>query len=220
MAEEKEVRGHLKEGQIQLIAIIFLLFVPVVTAAIYNMTSLKDSSPISGNTIWQENSSLDEFIEKSISEKQEINSTDNEQTDFSEENFSAPLNESMPQEDFVMPINETTSSNNSLPELEKGKEEGNDRMPLLVISISPLQKITRGSSENITAVISNNGNAKAKKVIADWNIPVGFEIVNGNEREELGDIKEGESRTMEIEVTPLLDAELGNTKITIGANYE
>jgi hypothetical protein len=82
------------------------------------------------------------------------------------------------------------------------------------------EKITRGEIIEIKAVVTNTGSVEIKSVLLTWELPRGFEIVSGNERENCGILETNASCTSVIIVQSSLSAELGVNEIKVKVSYE
>jgi hypothetical protein len=92
--------------------------------------------------------------------------------------------------------------------------------PELNIQISYPEKINRGDVILLSTNLTNIGNAEAKGVSIDWELASGFNIVQGNAEENLGDLRIGETISSEISIEALYSTSLGNNEIKIKIGYQ
>ena len=104
---------------------------------------------------------------------------------------------------------ETTLEENSV-EKETPKEISN-----LKIEISYPEKITRGEEILLTAIITNTYEDSKKAILTEWILPRGFEIIEGNQKENIQEILSKESYTLEIKIKTSISSELGTNEIKI-----
>lgn len=91
--------------------------------------------------------------------------------------------------------------------------------PSLKIEISHDSKISRLQEIEIQAIVTNEGNGKAKNVILNWVLPEGFEIVSNDKTEDCGDVGKNEFCISTIKVQPSLSTPLGINEINVEVAY-
>jgi uncharacterized repeat protein (TIGR01451 family) len=91
---------------------------------------------------------------------------------------------------------------------------------VLDVSIEHPEKITRGETVEIKAVVKNNGPSDVKNVIIVWQLPLGFNIISGEKEKNCGDLEKSSSCLSEISVKVYPYAELGNNEIKVVVRYE
>jgi predicted transcriptional regulator len=148
----------------------------------------------------------------------EENLTVSNQTVLNETNTTIPeaANET---ENITMP--ETQNPNITLPETEN---QTNITLPeaahpILDVKISSPDKMLRGESFDISAVVSNAGNSDAKNVLLEWILPEGFEMVSGDS-EECGTISPGSECVRNVTVSSSLSTDIGKNQIKVIVKYE
>ena len=90
-----------------------------------------------------------------------------------------------------------------------------------VISIDLVmpERVTRGQTVVLKAVVENSGTLAAKDVVFEWILPEFFEIVEGNQQEEFDILDTESSFTSEIVVSSDTDASLGEAEIKVRVSY-
>lgn len=143
-----------------------------------------------------------------------------------------PSNETtptIPKENITIPINETNQTAPEIPLPEDTNETSNETIlepeptpepsPELDIQIFHPFKITRGEIIEIKATITNSG-AKAKDVLATWELPERFEIISGSQEENCGNLNTGDSCISTIDIQTSYSTSLGENQIKIMVSYE
>jgi len=91
--------------------------------------------------------------------------------------------------------------------------------PELFVDIIAPEKIIRGQTAELKAVIENSG-GEAKNIVLEWILPDFFEVIDGFEWEEVGTLATNSSFIAEITVSSRLDAALGINEIKVRVSYE
>ena len=132
-----------------------------------------------------------------------------EELNFTEENLT--LNET---ENETIPVEENITYENITTE-----ENATPAEPDVLIEIINPEKITRGESFLLKAVVSNRG-AKAENVVIEWVLPDFFEITEGNKKEKIETFDANMTFSSEILVSSRIDASLGASEIMVRVSYE
>jgi hypothetical protein len=90
--------------------------------------------------------------------------------------------------------------------------------PELKLDIVSPGKVTRGHEIELKAVLENLG-IDSSEVVLEWILPDYFEIVTGNEIDEVGLLPGNSTFTSEITVFSNRDAVLGETEIRVRVSY-
>lgn len=183
-----------KEGQMQLIAILFLFLLPIVTAAaVYNITNSSQnfSSPeVSGLSIsGTEETSIDTLIEATLGNK--------------------ILNES----------EDENLSDLDLPEKENLTDLIADK-PELYIELPHPEKVTRGEAVELSAKVTNYGNGTADNVVFEWLLPYGFEVVLGDTKLYCGNLAKDSFCSSTITINASYSTLLGENNLKILVAYD
>jgi DNA-binding Lrp family transcriptional regulator len=94
-----------------------------------------------------------------------------------------------------------------------------EQLPQLDVKIEIPEKVTRGNSINLKAIVTNTF-PNSKTISLKWVLPNGFSIISGNEIEECGIVETGSSCVSEISMSVSEIAELGKNQIKVVVNYE
>jgi archaellum component FlaF (FlaF/FlaG flagellin family) len=167
-----------------------------------NETYYSNQTDLSGNnsTVITSNENLtNETFENNTSETLE-NNTNQTNVTFTNETSNETLQENITEE---IPT-----------EIEEPKGK-----PNFVINIDYPKRMTRGETINVKANAVNTGSA-ARNVVLIWNIPQGFEIVSGNDREFCGNLESTSSCSSLLELKTDVSTPIGLNEIKVVMNYE
>lgn len=241
-SDEKELLNKLdsrsgKESQLKIIAAVILITFLLSETAIlayqntsfFNETNLSgfsiiNTSPLTSSNYPNVSPNADSIVNISIDENINLSAINisTEKND-SNENLSVEIfNET------IQEINETLEENQSTIEpnftvIEPFNEsqEIPSKIPLnLEIKLDYPEKITRGEVITAKASIINLDSSTAENVVLNWNIPEGFEIVSGNEKEFCGSIGPNNTCEAKIDLKTDVSTVLGLNEIKVVVNYE
>jgi len=171
-----------------------------------NVTDITEISELNGTS---ENFTIPDATEP---EENETNIAIPEEANFTEEN--STLNET---ENVTIHVEENITYENITTEENATPAEPAE--PDVRIEIINPEKITRGESFLLKAVVSNRG-AKAENVVIEWVLPDFFEITEGNEKEKIETFDANTTFSSEILVSSRTDASLGASEIRVRVSYE
>ncbi len=89
--------------------------------------------------------------------------------------------------------------------------------PVLTVMVSTPERLTRGGTVNLSALVTNTGPVDAKSVTVYWKLPDGF--TSDKSSASCGDIAPGGTCTSEITVQTSLSVGLGKSQIGVEAKY-
>ncbi|HJW96767.1 MAG TPA: hypothetical protein VJ485_01230 [archaeon] len=92
--------------------------------------------------------------------------------------------------------------------------------PILTVSISSPEKTVRGESIDISAIVTNSGNAEARNVRLEWIVPAGFEIVSGEIEQSCGTMGPGTECVKGVTLSTSLSTDVGRREIKVQVRYE
>jgi len=117
-------------------------------------------------------------------------------------------------------LNETLISNETSNETSQEINETHSTKHNFYTNLDYPRKITRGEIITAKATVTNNDSSEAKNVALDWEIPQGFGIVSGNEREFCGDLKPSDVCNSEIMLKTDVLTPVGLSEIKVVVSYE
>ncbi|MFH1917606.1 MAG: NEW3 domain-containing protein [Nanoarchaeota archaeon] len=169
-----------------------------------NETTLPEETNETNSTIPEENITIP--INETNLEPLPSNETN--QTTTLPEDTNETSNETIPDPIFPEPISEPEELT---PEPE---------LPEIDIQLSYPNKITRGEEIELRAIITNTGNQTKTNILAELQLPPGFEIISGNKITNCGNLDNGETCEFSISVKSSVSTPLGNNEIKIKGNYK
>ena len=166
---------HNKKGELNKIFFVILLISIIslgIIASQENSTenNAENTQPLEQNeTSAQTESELSQEVQPTAEVSSENNSELSENLTI--EKSENTTEENTTEDSILTEKNETnTITSETIQEIQK---------PVLTVELNYNSKITRGETFEAIAVISNIGKGDANDVIAIWEIPDGFEIING-----------------------------------------
>lgn len=176
-----------KLGGIQKIIVVFTILILILPLGIYALENSTETNSTNLN-----NNSTSSSVE--INETVEINS-------------SMQMNTSLKNEstEELQPL-----TNKTLNETQNESEE----MKVNIEIIYPT-KIIRGENFEIQGVIENTGKVNIQNIAAKWILSEGFEILNGNEINEINEIGKDASVTLNLEIGLSQSTTLGKNEIKL-----
>jgi len=179
------------------------------------------------------------FSESTNLTVEEINSELNEtavlenitETPNQTENMPAETNASLENE-TILPdagIFENGTDNITVQEPENGMNETIQepeqpvteiQEPVLEVRILSPDKIMRGESFDISAIVKNSGTGEAKNVRLSWEIPSGFDVVSGEIEKECGALPLDSECVSNLTISSSLSTETGISELKVLVKYE